>query len=506
MPGGHGTLVMPNGAENNGQAVDALPPKPKIKPQEKMKNLHWKKISSSAVPDSFWKEVDDSKIVLDIQELVSLFSAKAALERKIESKGRPHSKSKGPITFVDPRRQQNVGIGLSRFGQQGLSPRDIKRAIQQVDDRVLSHETLCSLEKLLPTPDEKESILSFDGDKARLASVEKFFVEILEVKEVVQRVRAMKEKASFDEVLKEGKEKVKTLGNAIREIKTSVALKEFLGVVLATGNYLNGSTAKGQAHGFQLDTLSKLSNMKTKDNKSNLLRYIIEFMERPSASFHSPRQIYEELKAVKAASKTSISEAKASINRLKAATTLMKRVADKAEPSDALRDVMGPFLDSYAIPSVERLKKQIDDVEADSKTLVSHFGEVGQTAEEVIVCISNFIDCLRDGYEENKREKLLLEKQAAREKRSVMKKQLPPKSGEGLFAAFSKDQKQGNAKDIVDRVRNRQARQSVMLTNARNRQARQSVMLTNRPPAPPKPPPGMSQRFSGGSLGSLVEE
>lgn len=489
MPGARGGLGMPRAA----QAV-SLPPKPKITPNEKMKSLFWKKLKDKSVVDSFWKDVDESIIKLDTSKLEELFS-KAKLQAKAPKSNSKGTKSKGSISFVDPRRQQNVGIGLSRFGQKGLSPRDIKRAIQQIDDRVLSLDILTSLEKLLPTPDERDAIKSFEGDKSRLANVEKFFVEILEVKDVVQRVKAMKEKASFDDLLKECKLKLSTFGSAIREVKTSPSFRQFLTVVLATGNYLNGGNKKGQAYGFHLETLIKLNALKTKDNKSTLLRYIIRFMDSSRGNSNSPKKIEDEMKHVVSASKQSLSEVKGAVNRLKASTNLMKSCSERAEPSDAIRDVMGPFLESYANPSVERLTKQIAEVETDAKNLILHYGETGLSVEDVLESVAKFMGQLQAAYEENKKEKILSKKRADRENRSALKSQTA-KSGEGLFAAFSKDQ-EGNAKEIVERVR--------------TRQARQSVMVTNRPPAPPKPPSSMQLRFSGGrinsgSLGGIAEE
>ena len=61
---------------------------------------------------------------------------------------------------------------------------------------------------------------------------------------------------------------------AVKEVRTSPALKKVLQMTLALGNYLNGGTNKGAAWGFKLDTLSKLSGTKTVDNKSTLLHYI----------------------------------------------------------------------------------------------------------------------------------------------------------------------------------------------------------------------------------------
>jgi diaphanous 1 len=44
---------------------------------------------------------------------------------------------------------------------------------------------------------------------------------------------------------------------------------------LGVGNYLNGQSARGGAYGFKLDMIEKLSEVKTTDNKKNLLMYII---------------------------------------------------------------------------------------------------------------------------------------------------------------------------------------------------------------------------------------
>jgi hypothetical protein len=51
-------------------------------------------------------------------------------------------------------------------------------------------------------------------------------------------------------------------------------------IVLAMGNYLNGTGAKGGAHGFKLEFLTKLADTKTADNKSTLLHYLVSYIEK----------------------------------------------------------------------------------------------------------------------------------------------------------------------------------------------------------------------------------
>ena len=46
----------------------------------------------------------------------------------------------------------------------------------------------------------------------------------------------------------------------------------------ACGNYLNGgNNQRGQADGFNIEILSKLKDVKTKDNFSNLLKYVVRY-------------------------------------------------------------------------------------------------------------------------------------------------------------------------------------------------------------------------------------
>lgn len=51
-----------------------------------------------------------------------------------------------------------------------------------------------------------------------------------------------------------------------------------LGVVLALGNAMNAENkVRGQADGFQLDILGKLKDVKSSDNSTNLLAFIVEY-------------------------------------------------------------------------------------------------------------------------------------------------------------------------------------------------------------------------------------
>jgi len=85
---------------------------------------------------------------------------------------------------------------------------------------------------------------------------------------------------------------------ARREVQESSGFKRVLGAVLALGNYMNGGTKNGQAHGFKLTALSRLSSSKALDNKTTLLQYLTQYIAK-----HHPdaANFAEETKDVKRA-------------------------------------------------------------------------------------------------------------------------------------------------------------------------------------------------------------
>jgi len=74
------------------------------------------------------------------------------------------------------------------------------------------------------------------------------------------------------------------MAQAIAEVKQSRKLTQILQVCLAIGNYLNGSTFRGEAYGFKLDALNKLAETKAADGTTTLLHYITRTLEQQDPS------------------------------------------------------------------------------------------------------------------------------------------------------------------------------------------------------------------------------
>ena len=66
----------------------------------------------------------------------------------------------------------------------------------------------------------------------------------------------------------------------MEDLRTNAKLKSMMEVILAAGNYLNGTSARGGAYGFDLDTLQKLSDLRGQDGKFTLLDYIVAYCDK----------------------------------------------------------------------------------------------------------------------------------------------------------------------------------------------------------------------------------
>lgn len=120
---------------------------------------------------------------------------------------------------------------------------------------------------------------AFEGDIQKLAKPDLYFREVSSVSSVSSyrelrslsgwqigtipdlkaRFEAMVFRRRFDLLLAEVMPDLGILRSAALELRSSERLKEVLKMVLILGNTLNGGTFRGNAAGFQLDALTKVS-------------------------------------------------------------------------------------------------------------------------------------------------------------------------------------------------------------------------------------------------------
>jgi diaphanous 1 len=154
-------------------------------------------------------------------------------------------------------RSNNVGIMLARLR---LSPQRIKTAILECDEETLSVDDLAMLVRILPSVDEAERLRTFEGEITKLAKADSFLREISTIPRIKDRLEAMVFKSRFELQVAELVPDLTILRSAMIQVKGSERFKDVLGMILRLGNRLNGGTFRGNATGFKLGDLLKVSD------------------------------------------------------------------------------------------------------------------------------------------------------------------------------------------------------------------------------------------------------
>lgn len=251
------------------------PQKPVIKPRVKMRGLFWTKVQAENLQGTIWPEMKDEKVRLDIDKLEAKYQA---IESKLPDKagGSSSGHSKEKVHIVDGKRQQNVGIGVSKLR---IPTPDLIQAIIKLDETILSLDRTRVLLDLAPTDDEISMLRGYDGDLENLTTEDRFLYDLTNVPRLAVRLKSMVTRYTFEKDALEIKQKLIAVREGCVEIEKSKSLRTLLEIVLAIGNYLNGGTPRGAAWGYKLDALEKLEAMKENEGKKNLIHYILHLLE-----------------------------------------------------------------------------------------------------------------------------------------------------------------------------------------------------------------------------------
>jgi cytokinesis protein len=302
---------------------------------------------------------------------------------------------------------------------------------------------------MLPTNDETELILGYDGEPSTLANAERFLLSMVEIKGINARLEMWMFKQTFNTTAEELEVKVETIEKASRAVTINKNLQQVLQVVLALGNYLNGSSHQGGAYGFKLATLGKLKSTKTVDNKSNLLAYIVQYV---TDKMPEVARFVHEMAAVKDASAIEAAVLESEVSRFYSKYPAIKsRLESKEEeiPGDQFVTVMKAFYDNTRARA-ERIKKRLDEAKKSISDVLAMFGEPRETKpEEFFQIFANFINEWQQCVEDQERVKAaaLAEKKRQELQLSMLEKK---KRSETI-----KLQKAGaGGKELVDNVMN----------------------------------------------------
>ena len=143
----------------------------------------------------------------------------------------------------------------------------------------MNHETLDSIYAIQPNEEEirliQDYLKSSQGSREELLDKpELFILELSRIPAFEERIHCLVYQNKFHESIASIEFRLNNI-DMICDFITSEKIKNILGIVLACGNYMNAKNKiRSNADGFDLDILTNLKNVKSKDNTTNLLKYI----------------------------------------------------------------------------------------------------------------------------------------------------------------------------------------------------------------------------------------
>jgi len=188
------------------------------------------------------------------------------------------------VSLMSDKREENISIMLKRLRK---SPEAMYKAILEMDDSVISLESLPQIKRMVPTEEEHKAVASYEGIAAVLSLASRLLYELCRIPNLSERLNHCEIRLRFDQTTINIVTSAELIHTASLMLRSNQRIKEVLRVVLTLGNYLNAGTKRGNAYGFRLEVLARLSATKTPSDKNiTLLHHVAEVVNSYSPESH----------------------------------------------------------------------------------------------------------------------------------------------------------------------------------------------------------------------------
>ncbi|KAK7073741.1 Formin Homology 2 Domain, partial [Halocaridina rubra] len=318
MPSAADGVLPVNGVDNTD---DSRPHKTK-----KTIKLFWREVREDPrIHDGcIWDHIDI--VAVDTQKLEHLFESRA---KDIIAKKQQDQKGVKELVVLDPKRSNVINIGMTKLPP----PRTIKTAILKMDSSIINREGIEKLlTTMLPTADEKHKIqeAAISNPELPLGSAEQFLMMLSSISELPARLKLWLFKLDYENSEKEVAEPLMDLKQGTQDLQKNHTFKTILGVLLAIGNFLNGTEVKG----FNIDYLSKVPEVKDTVHKHSLLHHLCHMVLE---KYSDTTDLYSEIGSITRASKVDFEELSNNIGKMevecKASWDHLKAIAKHDGPT-----------------------------------------------------------------------------------------------------------------------------------------------------------------------------
>ncbi|XP_059801301.1 FH1/FH2 domain-containing protein 3 isoform X2 [Hypanus sabinus] len=345
----HGMLVpppLPTGLHQQSGSLHPSRGEPTFIKKKKTIRLFWNEVrpidwqfkNRKRCKEPLWTQLEPVKV--DVSKLEHLFESKSK-ELPVTKKTAADGKRQ-EIIVLDSKRSNAINIGLTVLPP----PRTIKTAILNFDEYALNKEGIEKILTMIPTEEEKQKIQEAQllNPDIPLGSAEQFLLTLSSISELSARLQLWAFKLDHETVEKEIAEPLQDLKEGMDQLENNKTLRYILATLLAIGNFLNSSSAKG----FELGYLEKVPEVKDTVHKQSLLHHIATIVVE---KFPDSSDLYSEIGAITRSAKVDFNQLQENLcqleRRCKASWDHLKAIA-KHEMKPSLKQKMSESLKDCA--------------------------------------------------------------------------------------------------------------------------------------------------------------
>lgn len=403
----------------------------------KLKALDWNKIEPAKILNTIWeKDMDETEIEFDEINFKEEFSLKPTVVKSSKSAANKSTK-KQKKCYCELDLQRNITIVLNTI-LKNLNPKDKeknknqhltesekeKKIVELINKLVEKIEACETNDKELLTPNNigllipilpSEAVFNKVSKESAVLETEEdydpadlFIIYIGVIVGYKERFQSILFKSEYKDTIKNIEIFIDYFNKGFDFILNSQNLKKLFEIMLAIGNYMNGITNRGGAFGFKIDSLTKFVELKSKDNKTTLLNYIVEFIYEDLGNPVLIGNLLDNLKNFEQMEINSINELMNDLNKkFKILTTLKEKVAANKKDLDEDDQVENFLEENYEIieKDINQIKKKVDQIQTKFEKVFKYLGEDKYDIEKFIILFKNFYYKLKEANDEYQTQK-----------------------------------------------------------------------------------------------------
>ena len=201
-----------------------------------MKKMHLTPIPVVKLTEkSFWTEIDEETLLSAsesaslIEDLQSRFCSKPQSKKTVDDSGSSRSwkKKTKELKVLDAKSSHVLAISLRVEIPKDISYADFRKSILRCDTSVLTENLLKTLIKNLPTQNQLNKLKEFSQEYDNLDEVEQFVLSLADIKRLVPRLKSLKIKLQYPELVQVTMSDLQSCTQACQEVRHLDIMTQF---------------------------------------------------------------------------------------------------------------------------------------------------------------------------------------------------------------------------------------------------------------------------------------